>query len=186
MLGLIGENRSDTDTLRILCRRFTAAPNLPIRQVSCRGGGNIFRAGARHLRLLAQRGCNKIILCHDADGPEPESTRARLQSHVLNQVSVNSSICLLVPVQAIEAWLLADVAKAQFIFADWPVADFSNPERVPAPRSYLERLSRNPERRTRYVHTIHNARLAEHIDLNLVVFRCPSIVPLQEFLRGLS
>jgi hypothetical protein len=89
--------------------------------------------------------------------------------------------CVLIPVQEIEAWILADIQAVTKIFSGWLPDEIHNPEAIPSPKEHLEALSRQANRRPRYSHAVHNPRVAQHLDLEKVYRKCPSFRPLKDF-----
>ena len=94
-----------------------------------------------------------------------------------------SACCVVVPVEELEAWLLADVAAVSKKWPSWRPDAIANPERVRDPKEHLEKLSRDSQRRPRYSHAVDNPILAGLIDLGIVERKCASFRVLAEFVR---
>jgi hypothetical protein len=61
--------------------------------------------------------CNRFIVAHDADQQDVEKIRQKLIEKVIQPSGVKTSICLLIPTEAIEAWLWP-IFKRVAIFRD--------------------------------------------------------------------
>ncbi len=91
--------------------------------------------------------------------------------------------CVIVPVQELEAWILADIQSVSKVFTSWRPQPISNPEGINSPKEFLEKLSRAANHKPRYAHAVHNARVAEHLDIDILMTKCPSFLPLANFVR---
>ena len=77
MYGILGEDKSDVATLRVLVRRLAQDESLPVSGKGYSGAGELLRKAAKQLNLFkALHSCERFIVCHDADGPDPEPKRA--------------------------------------------------------------------------------------------------------------
>ncbi|GAC1470699.1 MAG: hypothetical protein NVSMB9_16060 [Isosphaeraceae bacterium] len=184
MLGIFAEDPSDFETLRTIVRKLKKEPGLKVGGKGFRGCGNLLNSCAREIRALYSQGFRKFIICHDADGRNPEEIRQVVQKRVIKPSELGFDSCILIPVQEIEAWILADLSAARNLFKGWNPRELSNPEAIPKPKEKLETLSREGLSRPRYIHGIHNPRIAEHLDYERVKARCPSFRPLVEFLNA--
>ena len=102
---------------------------------------------------------------------------------VIKPAGIEANACIVVPVQEMEAGLIADeaaIAKTIPLFKLSPVAP---PEKIAKPKEYLEKKSRVTRTRSLYSHVTHNSRVAEHLDLKKVADKCPSFRPLLQFLK---
>ena len=184
MYGILAEDDSDIDTLKVLIRQLAGNDKLPIRGKGFDGCGKLIKDGWKYLKSLPDLNCSSFIIAHDADKKEPNEVRRGLIDKIVKPSGVKCSVCLLVPVEEIEAWLLADIEAVSKIFKGWNPDNITNPESISDPREFLERLSRLEGGRPRYSHATHNPQLAKHIDLNKVSKRCKSFRPLEEFVKN--
>lgn len=188
MIGLyaiLGEHRSDAETLKVLVRRIADDPRLSVKIMGFGGGGELKNKGAKHLKNYARLGCTRFVVCHDADGPDPLATRDQVEARVIRPSGLGSC-CVVVPVQEIEAWVLADIAAVTKIFSGWRPEPISNPEGIKDPKEFLKRLSDEGVSRPRYSHATHNPRVANHLSLELLEKKCPSFRPFASFVRAAS
>lgn len=185
MFGIIGESKPDAVSVQTLIRRIRGA-SVPIHMAGMKGGGDILKNGFKKLNMLLDLSCQSFVLCHDSDGKDPDEIRKALLARVIKRSRVVSECyCLVVPVQEIEAWILADVTCVTKKFSSWKPEEISNPERIDDPKEYLIRLSRK-KTRPRYAPAVHNPQLMEYLDLEKVRRKCPSFRPLYEFIANAS
>ncbi len=170
--------------LKVLIRQLAGNDRLPIRGKGFDGCGKLLKDGWKYLNSLPDLNCSRFIIAHDADQREPQVVRRELIDKIVKPSGVKSSFCLLVPVEEIEAWLLADIEAVSKIFKGWSPDNITNPESNSDPKEFLEKRSRLEGGRPRYSDTTHNPKLAKHIDLTTVFNRCKSFRPLEEFVKN--
>ena len=184
MYGILGEDNSDVAMLKVLVRRLANDKSLPVKGKGYGGAGEMLRKGAKQLDLFkALYSCERFIVCHDADGPDPGPKKILVDERIVKPSGVANACCILVPVQELEAWILADIECAINIFTSWQPAPIQNPEKIVSPKEYLEKLSRDSKQRPRYSHAVHNEKMAKHLDLDKVQNKCPAFSELVEFVR---
>ena len=184
MYGILGEDDSDIQTLKVLIRQLVGDEQLPIRGKGFDGCGKLLKDGWKFLKTLPELGCTRFIIAHDADQRDTNKVKRELIDKIIKPSGVKTSICLLlVPVQEIEAWLLADIEAVSNIFKQWQPKPELNPESIVHAKEHLEKLGRLAGGRPRYLPATHNPQLAKHIDLTKVSKRCPSFRPLEEFVK---
>jgi hypothetical protein len=181
LYGVLGEDDSDVETLKVLIRRLAKQDRLPVRGKGFDGGAKLLRKGASALRTLSSLGCKRFVVCHDADGHDPSERLQSVREEIIKRAEVPGESCIVIPVQELEAWILADVAAVTNIFTGWTPGSVSNPEGIAKAKEYLEKLSRAGLSRPRYSHATHNARVADYLDLGIVHQKCPSFRPLAAF-----
>ncbi len=89
----------------------------------------------------------------------------------------------MIPVQELEAWILADIESVANVIPSWRLKPIDNPERIPSPKERLEKLSCGENKKQRYYHATHNEMVAPHLDLATREKKCPSFRPLAAFVR---
>lgn len=184
MYGILGEDQSDVATLAVLVRRLACNDGLRVLRRGFDGCGQMLRKGARELRAFQQLNCRRFIVCHDADGPDPGPARRLVREKVVAPARLGDDCCIVVPVQELEAWILADIECATRIFTSWQPSSIQNPEAIESPKEHLEKLSRQGNHRPRYSHATHNERMAKYLDLDRVARKCPSFRVLSAFVRA--
>lgn len=149
------------------------------------GCGELLRKGARDLDEFLNQGYDRFVVAYDADWSEPAARLAEAQSRVVDRSRVAAgACCVVVPVEEMEAWLLADVGAVSKKLPGWRPEPIASPERVRDPKEHLEKLSRDSQRRPRYSHAVDNPVLAGLVDLEMVERKCPSFVVLADFVRA--
>jgi hypothetical protein len=181
----LGEDRSDARTLAVFIRRLAEDPSLHVKSEGYDGCAQLLRKGARVLDLLYAQGYERFVVAYDADrcAPEERYEEARRRILVPSRVSA-AACCIVVPVQEIEAWLLADVAAVAKRWPGWRTEEFHHPERVRDPKETLEKLSRDARQRPRYNHATDNEVVARDVDLGVIERKCPSFQALARFVRA--
>ncbi|MFN0051699.1 MAG: DUF4276 family protein [Planctomycetales bacterium] len=180
--AILGEDVSDAETLRVFVKRL--GNDAPVKIRGYGGCGELLRKGWKQLKAFRDDGCNRFIVALDSDGIDPIDRRNEILNRVVNPAGLDKkSWCIVVPVEEIEAWILADLPAVTKVFSGWTPKPFGTPpESIHNPKERLERESRTPEnKRPRYTHAIHNQKVAEHLDLTEVERRCPSFGPLVKF-----
>ena len=86
-----------------------------------------------------------------------------------------------IPVQELEAWILADIECVTNVIPSWKPNLVSNPEGISSPKEYITRLSRDSRRKPLYMHAVHNEKMAAYLDLPKVAAKCPSFCVLRDF-----
>lgn len=180
MYGIIGEDASDVGVLKVIIRRLANDNSLPIDAKGYGGCAEMLRKGARQFRLFANKGVTKFIVCYDADRADPVARFDEAKRKIWAAANVVGDCCIVIPIQELEAWILADLSAVTNVIKSWTPADVTNPENITDPKEHLEKLSRQ-QQRPRYVHAIHNERIAHHLNLTKVAQKCPSFLPLKNF-----
>lgn len=181
MFGILGEDASDFNTLKVIVKRLLNDESVTIRGRGYSGCGELLRKGARELQALAGLGMEKFVVCYDCDGADPAPKRDEILKQVVRPSGLKKKCCAVVPVQEMEAWILADIEAVSNVFSSWRPTPIRNPEAIPSPKEYLESLSRASNNKPRYSHATHNERVARFLRLEIVEAKCPSFGPLKEF-----
>jgi hypothetical protein len=183
---VIGEDRSDAETLKVLiCCLLAGRPGLVVRTKGFEGCSDLLQKGARQLQVFAGLGCTKFVVCHDADDRNPAPARERVMRSIVKPAMVGADCCVVIPVQEIEAWILADMSAVAMVFTSWrPQQITANPEFITSPKEYLVKLSRVKHNRPVSTPATDNERVAKHLNLQHVRRRCPSFDHLAKFVTG--
>ena len=184
MFGILGESDSDVASLKIIVRRLKKDNAVPIMVHGCGGCEELLRNGAKRLLAFAESGCTKYIVCCDVDGGNPIAKHQQVLKKVVSSARLQTRCCIVIPVQELEAWLLADIPAVSKVCTGWRPKHIDHPEQITSPKEHLEKLSRDSKRRRRYNHAIHNEQLAKYINLKTVSKKCPSFRPLEQFVQS--
>jgi hypothetical protein len=166
--GILGEDDSDVQTLKVLVKRLARNESLRVKTKGYGGCGEMLRKGARQLQLFKSLSVKRFVVCYDADGPDPEPKRQLVLEKIVKPSGLNTGWCVVVPVQELEAWILADIECAVNVFPSWEPSPIGNPEKITEPKEFVEKLSRDSKKRPRYSHAIHNEKMALYLDLRKV------------------
>jgi hypothetical protein len=181
---IFGEAESDFETLKELVRRLANDPRLKIKGKGFANCGELLKKGSKQIQFYRQEGFTRFIICYDADRENPEKRFYEVLEKIVNPAGVDGTFCVLIPIQEIETWILADIQAVTKVFPGWvPVKDIPNPESIQDPKEHLIKLSRNKNMRPRYIHDIHNQKVAQYIDLEMVERKCPSFLPLKTLIK---
>jgi len=182
--AILGEDITDANTLKVLVRRLAHNDSLRVTPKGFGGCSKMLRKGAMELRNLHRLKHTRFIICHDADGPDPGPKREIVRDQIVEPSGVTEPCCIVIPVQALEAWILADIECATRLFRSWVPKPIDNPEQIAKPDEHLERLSKGSNGRPRYSHATHNEQMAKYLDIEAVKRKCPSFRILADFVTG--
>lgn len=182
MFAIIGEDDSDVNTVTVLVRRLKKNMHLPIKKKGYSGCAELLRKGAKQLKAYAEVGAKRFIIVHDADGPHTSEVEQKVRDRIIKPCGLSGCMAV-IPVQELEAWILADVPAVAHVFERWQPDPIESPELIPSPKEYLERLSKNAKKRPLYVHAIHNEKVAGHLDISILKRKCPSFVKFAKFVE---
>lgn len=182
-IGVIAEDVSDVEIVRILARRLYTRP-LGFRHNVGDGCGRIQSKCLAWAIDLKRRGCSHLIVIRDADKHNANELEQVLRAE-LRAAPITSKV-VVIPTIEIEAWLLADerAIKSVFNLKKTPPL-IGNPETIDDPKKRLDAIVRSKSGGARiYLNTIHNKSLAEHARMTSLR-RCASFAPFENFLLAL-
>ena len=181
-LGVIAEDKSDVEVLYELTCKVVDERKFSLRNFAGGGCGTLRRKCEAWAENLLRRGCDHLVIVHDCDQNDEAKLRREL-GKLVNGFPFRDHL-ILIPVRAIEAWLLADMsAVKRALGLSRTPKTLSQPEDVLRPKEKLRDIAWNTDRR-RYVNTIHNKKIAALASLTKLGV-CPSFRPYPEFLKGL-
>jgi Domain of unknown function (DUF4276) len=183
LVGIIAEDISDVEVIKILCKKITGKALRSCHFVG-RGCGPLKKKTPGWCKSLKTRGCQSILLIHDRDRKDAAALRQELEL-ILDSVHQLRTV-VVIPEEELEAWMLADCSAIQSVFKLQKVPKFVNfPETIVSPKEFLrdQIYSLSGQKKT-YVSTVHNKLIAEQLDLSKVISRCPSFKPLVDFFGG--
>lgn len=185
MYAILAEDKSDVETLKVLIRRVAENQNISVKGVGYSGCSQMLNKGARQLQAFYESGaCKRFVVCYDSDKESPVARRQEIIRRVVSPSRVTAPICVLIPVQEIETWILADINAVSKVISGWrPDVVVSNPEGVNDPKEYLEKISRQNQR-PRYTHAVHNQKIAQYLNIDEIYKKCPSFRPLYEIVKN--
>ncbi|MCL5044601.1 MAG: DUF4276 family protein [Deltaproteobacteria bacterium] len=169
-LGIVAAGVFDGAVLRVLARKCRKDVKPVFRQ--CRG--SVLGRGAGIVRdLTLGRWADAIVIVEDAE----DRLRGKVQHDIEKRLkNIASSerirVTVVVAVQMMEAWLLADRdAVASVVGSRVKLPEFNQPEKIRHPKQELTRLLS----KAKISYTSQQAaRLADAADVRLIRERCPS------------
>jgi len=165
-MGIIAEDDSDVAVVREITLSLLKPYRVGFRQFVGNGCGKLRRKCGAWARILVRQGCPCIAVVHDLDVHDEARLRAQLTAAIA-PAGAKASV-VLIPKRAIEAWLLYDDAAIATVFSEIrPPRLPGDPEAISDPKKHLRDLIWRKYRKE-YLHTVHNARIAKHIDVSLL------------------
>ncbi len=173
--GLVVEGRYDQAVLKELIQK-CAPDHVEVIGRPCGDVGKLMRRFPGFLQEFRYRGdVNKALVVRDAGKKDPKKIKSRMEVMISNR-NYPFPVKLLVIVQELEAWLLADESAISSV-TQKQVARIQNPENVTDPKERLKRLL--SEARISYTDEIAR-RIAANTKVDTVESRCPSFKKFQE------
>ena len=184
MFAVLAEDRSDAESLVVLIRRISGMDNATIHRKGFNGCGELCRKAWCHIQDFTRKGARRFIICHDSDGANPGAVKQKVRDALAAKIQVPDDCCIVVPVQELEAWIIADEAAITKAIPSLVIKLVSQPESVPSPKEWLVDESRKGRSRPLYVPTIFNEKVAAFLDLQKVQRKCPSFGELVAFVKA--
>lgn len=182
-IGLIAEDVSDVEVINQIAKKIAGRRQFVIRKFVGHGCGKIRGKCLQWAQALRNQRCTSVILLHDLDNRDLRELEKQLRD-AFTPCPVPNNI-IIIPVRAIEAWLLSDEAAIYRVMnLTDRVPRFANPEAIVDPKRRLKEIVYLKSRKTkRYINTVHNGKIASEISLDNVR-RCRSFQPLEQFLNA--
>ncbi|MBK8270783.1 MAG: DUF4276 family protein [Planctomycetes bacterium] len=174
MFAILAEDISDAEVLTHLVRRRLDDESISIKRKGYDGCAKLRRKGALDIRAFAQRGATRIIVCHDADQNDPIELRKTILEEVVRPSQFAHLVCVAIPVEEIEAWIIADESAINKIIPSFRFKGHSNPESINSPKEWLRDKSRAANGKPLYAPKVFNPSVAKHLQFDVVEKKCPS------------
>lgn len=180
--GVIAEDVSDVNVIKLLAKKIVGS-SISTSHFVGKGCGAIRRKALGWCKAFQLKGCQRILLVHDRDDANEAALRRDLEA-ILAQAPQPYKV-VVIPVEELEAWLLSDhTAIARALNLRRELREEHHPEEIGSPKEHLERIIfKASEKRTQYVNSIHNALIADQIDVTKIKAKCPSFARFSEFLE---
>lgn len=180
-IGVIAEDKSDIEVINEILEKYVQAKSFKIKKFVGNGCGKLRNKCSVWAKQLAAEGCEHIFLFHDLDRNSLVELRKTLEQKI--PVSMFPNSLIVIPVEEIEAWLLADESAIQRVFnMKNKLVRVNNCEQVGSPKEYIKALVWKNSKK-KYLHTIHNRKIA-----NLAVLdnlkRCSSFKEFDRYITN--
>jgi len=174
--------------LQILIKRLAKDNSISIKGAGFSSCTVMLNKGANVLNLWSQKKeYSKFIICYDRDKETAQKRYEEVIAKIIKPAGIKkaeNSICILIPTEEIEAWILADIKAVSKVIPSWqPKNDYPNPEDILNPKETLTRLSRINKPKPLYSHNTHNEKVMVYLDLSIVKSKCPSFAELVNFVE---
>ena len=175
IIGIIAEDQSDVDVITLILSKYIEKNQFSVKKFVGNGCGKLRNKCGSWTKTLIESGCHHVILFHDLDRFDEKALRATLEAKVPTKDFPTSFI--VIPTEELEAWLLADqeAIKKAFGLSKAPKR-IANCERVASPKEKIGTIVWQIDKK-RYLNTVHNKKIAEHIQLDQIR-RCKSFATL--------
>jgi hypothetical protein len=185
MYGILGEKENDTEMLEVLTKRL-CNNSAKCKKRGYDGFGDLLSKGAAQLRSFVKTGCDRFIVCIDADGPDPRPRSSDVMRKVIAPSGIASKYCVVIPVHTIEAWIIADIGAMSNVLSSWsgPALCKESPEGISRPKQKIQEWSSKHNKKPSYDPATHNPVVARYLDLMTLRRRCPSFEHLAFFITG--
>jgi len=187
-MGIIAEDHSDIETLKVLIRRINDL-KFKFKENATQGCAKLRKKCSSIAKNWFDQGVTHLIICHDLDSDNKKEL-ACLKEDLCKKVSeipnCKNVVCIVIPIQELEAWFLADISVLQKKFKGIGLKEIHHPETIVGPKEYIKKTSRAKNSKPRYSNKTHNKELAEDLDLKKVKTKCPAFLPFYDFVSNLS
>jgi Domain of unknown function (DUF4276) len=174
MFAILAEDNSDAEALAHIVRRYLNDDGLSIKKKGYDGCGALCSKGARDIKSWLAQGVSRFVICHDADSTPPSIVREKVLRCVVRPSSVQEQCCVTIPIQEIEAWMIADEAAITTVIPSFRFRGHPHPETIPSPKEWLISQSKAANGKPLYSPATFNPVVARHLRFELVARKCPS------------
>lgn len=178
LIGVIAEDDTDIEVIKLIIGKYIPRNDFKIKKFVGNGCGKLRNKCSVWAQNLFAVGCDHVFVFHDLDRHTENDLRKLLERKVPIKEFPNSLI--VIPVEEIEAWLLADsIAIKQVFSIKEDIKPIKDCEKINAPKEELGRIVWRLVKK-RYVNSIHNAKLADKVSLDSLR-KCKSYIPFDNY-----
>lgn len=174
MFAIMAEDDSDAECLAAIVRKHYNNQSLSIRRKGYDGAGALCSKGKRDILAWKRSGIRKFIVCHDADSHEHMLVEDKILREIVRPANAVADCCIVVPVEEIEAWMIADEAAINAVIPSFKLKVHSNPETIKDPKEWLIKASEAANGKPLYSPKTFNPAVAKRLRLDVVKKKCPS------------
>lgn len=185
MIAILAENESDVCVLEHVIRTRLNISGSRLFSRGYDGSGNLMRSAPRDIRNWERLGVRRFVVCLDADGPDPEQVAAAGRTRIIGTGRITYEAFFVVPVQAIEAWLIADELAINAVLPSFRFGGHDRPESIDKPKKWLVRQSRRANGKPLYSNAFNRA-IAHHLRCEVVASKCPSFRRFLDWLDAIE
>ncbi|MBI5695139.1 MAG: DUF4276 family protein [Nitrospirae bacterium] len=186
-IGVIAENDSDVEVVKALIGKITNT-KFGIYKVLAKSSGNITTKCIRWIKYLVDiKDSNIVLIVRDSDTGDYKKVneiRSELEAKAI-AAQQKRKVSIIIPVQEIEAWLLADEKAIGGTFSSIAIKPYLHPETIPNPKEEIVRQTKGTNSKSPYSNKTHNKLIAEKLDLDKVYKKCPSFAPFYDVVSSL-
>jgi hypothetical protein len=180
MFAVLAEDDSDAATLEVLVKSISKIENQQVLKKGFGGCGALRSKSHRFIKEFSRLGATRFIICHDADGEDPAHIRRGVRTILSKNSCRGFDVAVIVPVEELEAWILADPKAITEVISTFAIRERHNPESVRHPKEWLRDQSRrgrttpiypgavNPESRSRAAMPSARSMTAAHCATGLL------------------
>jgi hypothetical protein len=178
-IGVIAEDKSDVEVITVILEKYAAKNTFEVKKFVGNGCGRLRNKCRTWTETLLKAGCTHVLIFHDLDRNEETKLLKTLLNKVPSKEFPNALI--VIPIEEMEAWLLADEAAITKTFAlKHPLKKIPSPETVGSPKEEIGRIVWSGAKK-RYLNTVHNVKIASTAKRDNLL-RCTSYVKLDDYL----
>jgi Domain of unknown function (DUF4276) len=163
IIGVIAEDMSDVEVIKILLKKLTNK-RFSTAQFVGKGCGPLKKKIPGWCKAFHQKGVVAVLVIHDLDKNSAHLLRDKLESMLPSNVFINTTV--VIPVEELESWLLSDEKAIQVAMKlhTTPKA-IHHPETIVSPKEHLGELVRKHSKNglKQYVNTVHNSLIANEL-----------------------
>lgn len=174
MFAILAEDDSDAEALSHIVKKHFKNDRLSVKKKGYDGCGGLCAKGARDIRTWRDLGIQRFVVCHDADQHPPEKIRQKVLEAIVKPAKAEDVCCITVPVQEIEAWLIADETAIATVIPSFHFKGHKQPESIQSPKEWLIKQSEAANGKPLYSPKTFNAAVAKHLRFDVVASKCPS------------
>ncbi len=184
MWAVLAEDWSDVDAIVVLLKRISGIDNQKIFRKGFNGCGALRTKACRIMGEFSTKGATRFIICHDSDGVDVGEIKAKFVATLNDPRCAGLDHQVIVPVQELEAWIIADESAIKRAIPSLSIRNVSAPESLASPKEWLVNESRRGRSKPLFVPSLHNKLVASFIDLAKLERKCPSFLELRKFVKA--
>jgi hypothetical protein len=183
MFAILAEDDSDAEALSHIVKRHFSNDRLSVKKKGYDGCGGLCAKGARDIKAWSMQGITRFVVCHDADSNPPSEIREKVLKAIVRPSGAEQQCCITVPVQEIEAWLIADEQAITAVIPSFRFKGHNQPETISSPKEWLIKRSEAENGKPLYSPKTFNAAVARRLRFDVVKGKCPSFRAFVECLN---